>query len=135
MRWGPCIPLDLIVEVVRWDSLFVVDAFDMSLEGTCHETFTRGVMAPPARVRAGGLLRLSCEEVIERLRDIFGHPHKLVVREGWRHALRHKMANGLCGVAEIGRERYRGAPDEVFWENSSPLTSYVITLANENEAA
>ena len=71
-------------------------------------------MAPPAGVRGGGRLHFSHEEVVERLRDIFGHPHKLVVREGWRHALRHKMANGLCGVAEIGRERYRGALDEVF---------------------
>ena len=47
-RWAPCIPLDLIVEVIRWGSLFLVDAFDMSLGGTYHETFTRGVMAPPA---------------------------------------------------------------------------------------
>ena len=51
---------------------------------------------------------------MERLRDIFGHPHELVVHEGWRHALHHKVANGLGGVAETGRERCRGAPDEVF---------------------
>ena len=25
------------------------------------------------------------------------------------------MANGLCGVAETGRERCQGAPDAVFW--------------------
>ena len=42
VRWGPCIPLDLIVEVVCWGSLSLVDAFDVSLEGTCHEIFTRG---------------------------------------------------------------------------------------------
>ena len=51
---------------------------------------------------------------MERFCDIFGHPHELVIRGGWRHALRHRMANGLYGVAEIGRERCRGAPDEVF---------------------
>ena len=53
-RWGPCIPLDLVIEAVRWGSLSLVDAFDIPLGGTCHETFTRGVMAPPAGVRAGG---------------------------------------------------------------------------------
>ena len=26
----------------------------------------------------------------------------------------HKVANGLCGIAKIKRERCRGAPDEVF---------------------
>ena len=31
------------------------------------------------------------------------------------HALRHEVANGLCGVAQIGQERYQGALDEVFW--------------------
>ena len=54
VRWGPCIPLDLIVEVVRWGSLFLMDDFDKSLRGTRHETLTRGVMAPSARVRARG---------------------------------------------------------------------------------
>ena len=53
---------------------------------------------------------------MERLRNIFGHPHELVVRGGWRRALRHRVANGLCGVMETGRERCRGAPDEVFRE-------------------
>ena len=53
-RWGPCIPLDLIVEVVHWGCLSLIDAFDVSLGATCHETFMRGVMAPPARVRGGG---------------------------------------------------------------------------------
>ena len=28
--------------------------------------------------------------------------------------LRHKVANGLCGVAQTGREHHRGAPNEVF---------------------
>ena len=53
-RWGPCIPLDLIVEVVCWGSPSLVDAFDVSLGGTCHETFLQGVMAPSAGVRVEG---------------------------------------------------------------------------------
>ena len=42
VRWGPYIPLGLIVKVVCWGSLFLVDAFDVSLGATCHETLTRG---------------------------------------------------------------------------------------------
>ena len=88
--------------------------FDVSLEGTYHETFTRGVMAPLAGVRARGQLRFSYEEVVERIRDIFGHPQELIVRRGWGSALCHKVANGLYGVAQTEWERCRGAPDEVF---------------------
>ena len=29
--------------------------------------------------------------------------------------LRHKVANGLCGVAQTKWEHCRGAPNEVFW--------------------
>ena len=81
---GPCIPLDLIIKVIRWGSLSLVDAFDVPLGGTCHETFTRGVMAPLAGVRVGGRLRFSYNEVVERLCDIFGHPHELVIHGGDR---------------------------------------------------
>ena len=81
-RWGPCIPHNLIIKVIRWGSLSLVDAFDVSLGGTCPETFMRRVMAPPAGVRVGGRPRFSREEVVERFRDIFGHPHELVVRWG-----------------------------------------------------
>jgi len=42
---------------------------------------------------------------VERLRDIFSHPHELIVRGGQRRASCHKVANGLCGVAEAERER------------------------------
>ena len=91
-----------------------MDAFDVSLGGTCHETFSRGVMTPPAGVRVGGRLRFSREKVMERFCDVFGHPHELVVHRGWGRALHHKVANGLCGVAQTERERCRGAPDEVF---------------------
>ena len=86
----------------------------MSLRGTYHETLTRGVMATLARVRAGGRLRFSREEVMERLYDIFGYPYELIVCGGWRRALRHRVAIGLCDVAETEQERCRGAPDEVF---------------------
>ena len=113
-RWGPCIPLDHVVEVVCWGSPSLMDAIDVSLGGTRHETFSRGVMAPPARVRVRGRLLFSCEKVVEIFHDVFGHPHELVVCGGWRRALLHRVANGLCGVTEIGRERCRGAPDEVF---------------------
>ena len=58
---------------------------------------------------------------MERFHDVFGHPHELIIRGGWRRALRHKVANGLCGVAETGRERCWGASDEIFWgERLSP---------------
>ena len=87
----------------------------MSLGGTYHEAFTRGVMAPPAGVRARELLWFLYEEVVERFRDMFDHPNELIVHRGWNHALHHKVANGLCGVAETEREHYRGAPNEVFW--------------------
>ena len=72
------------------------------------------VMALPAGVRAGRRLRFSYEEVVETFRDIFGHPHELVVRRGWGSALRHKEANSLCGIAQTEHERHRGTPDEVF---------------------
>ena len=53
---------------------------------------------------------------MERLCDVFDHPHKLIVHGGWNHALRHKVANGLYGVAETKPEHYWGSPDEVFQE-------------------
>ena len=51
---------------------------------------------------------------MERLHDVFDHPYELIVRGGWNHMLCHKVANGLCGVAETEREHCRGAPNEVF---------------------
>ena len=72
-------------------------------------------MAPPAGVRVEGRLQFSREKVVERFHDIFDHPHKLVVRRGWGRALCHKVANGLCGVAQTEQERCRGVSDEAFW--------------------
>ena len=51
---------------------------------------------------------------MERFHDVFDHPHELVACGGWNHALRHKVAKGLCGVADTEWEHYQGAPDEVF---------------------
>ena len=61
---------------------------------------------------------------MERLHDIFGHPHELIVRGEWRHVLCHKVANSLCGIAKTEWECCRGAPDEVCqreWLPSSKL--------------
>ena len=51
---------------------------------------------------------------MERFHDIFGHLYELVIRGGWKLALRHKVANGLYDVAQTERERYRGTPNEIF---------------------
>ena len=51
---------------------------------------------------------------MESFPNIFGHPHELIVCRGWRSALCHKVANGLCDVTETEQERYWGTPDEVF---------------------
>ena len=51
---------------------------------------------------------------MEGFRDVFDHPHKLIVHRGWVGVLRHRVANGLYGVAQTKREHCRGAPDEVF---------------------
>ena len=108
-----------------------MDAFDMSLRGTDHEAFMRGVMALPTRVRARGRLWLLYEEVMERFYDMFNHPQELVVHGGWNHALRHKVANGLCNIAETGWESYGALLMRYSRESGSPLASYVMTLANE----
>ena len=52
---------------------------------------------------------------MERLHDVFNHPHKVAVCGGWNRASRHKVANGLCGVAQTKQEHCQGALDEVFW--------------------
>ena len=108
-----------------------MDAFDVSLEGTCQETFTRRVMAPPVGVRMGGQPRFSREEVVERLHDIFGHPHELVIHGdgGVRYATRwptvfavlRRLDRSAVGVLWM---RYSG-------ESGSLPVSYAMTLANE----
>ena len=51
---------------------------------------------------------------MERLCDVFDHPHKLIVHGEWDHALCHKVASGHRGVAETERKHRRGAPYVVF---------------------
>ena len=51
---------------------------------------------------------------MERFCDVFGHPHELVIRRGWVHALRHEVANGPLSIAQTKRERCQGAPGGVF---------------------
>ena len=46
---------------------------------------------------------------MEGFYDAFDHPHELIVRGGWDHALCHKVANGRRGVAETERKCRRGA--------------------------
>jgi len=57
-RWGYCLPLGLVIKVVHWGSLLLMDAFDVSLRGTYHEAFVRGVMTlAPLRGGRGKILR------------------------------------------------------------------------------
>ena len=73
---------------------------------------------------------------MKSLRDIFSYPHELIIHRGWRSALRHKVANGLCGVARTKRERCRGTPDEVFLgERLSPGQLCHDVGEREGEAA
>ena len=125
------IPLDLIIEAIRWGSLSLVDAFDVPLGGTCHETFTRGVMAPPARVRAGGdsdsPTRRSWKDsttysVIPTNSSFVGDG---CIRCATRWptvpaALRRPNGN----AAKVPRVR-------CFGESGSPPTSYIMSLAKE----
>ena len=65
---------------------------------------------------------------MERFRDMFDHPHELVVH-GWRdHASCHKVANGRRSVAETKQKRCRGAPYVVFQREgpSSRKPRYVV---------
>ena len=73
---------------------------------------------------------------MERFQDVFDHPHKLIVHGGLNHALGHKVANGLCGVAETKREHCQGAPDEVFWGERFPSAKLRHDISErEGEAA
>ena len=57
---------------------------------------------------------------MERFLDIFGHPHEPIVYRGWRRVLRHRVAIGLCGVAETEQECCWGAPNGVFRRERVP---------------
>ena len=114
MRWGRCPPFGSITKVAYRGSIIRGDDLDVSIGGTRHETFLRGVMAPPARVRARVRPRSLYKEAMEGFCDAFDHPHELVVHRGWDRTLCHKVANGRRGVVETERKRYWGAPCGVF---------------------
>ena len=57
---------------------------------------------------------------MERLCDVFDHPHELVVREGWGHALCHKVVNGHRGITETERKHCWGTLCGVFQREGFP---------------
>ena len=67
---------------------------------------------------------------MERFRDVFDHPHELVVRGGWDHALGHQVANDHCSVAKTEWKHYRGASYVAFWRErfSSGEPRHVIGI-------
>ena len=110
-----------------------MDAFDVSLGGTYYEAFPGGVMAPPVGVRARGRPRLLCEEVVERLHDVFDYPHELV--HGWlNHASCHKLANGRRSFAETEWKRRWGAPCGVFWREGEVVQVLPRRLGSRGDA-
>ena len=66
--------------------------------------------------------------------DAFDHPHELVVRGGWDHALRHKVANGCRGVAETERKHHRGAPCRVFRREGEAVRVLPGQLGSQGDA-
>ena len=65
---------------------------------------------------------------MERLHDMFAHPHELIVHERLNHASCHKVANGCRSVAETEQKRYRDALYVAFQRegSSSKRLCYVI---------
>ena len=73
---------------------------------------------------------------MERLRDVFDHPHELVVPGRLNHVSCHKVANGRRSVVETKQKHYRGAPYVVFWrEGSSSRKSHHVIAVGEGETA
>ena len=68
---------------------------------------------------------------MERFCDIFSHPHELIIHRGWGRALRHKMADGLRGIAQTGREHCRGALDKVFRGERLSLSQLCHDISEE----
>ena len=130
-RWGPCIPIDLVIKVIHWGSLSLMDAFNISLGGTYHETFMRGVMAP--------LLELELEG-----------DSVSTTRRSWKDSMTYSVipmnpsfiGNGVmcCAtrwptVSTALRRPVRSTVG-VLWmrysgERGSPPTSYILMLVNE----
>ena len=73
---------------------------------------------------------------MERFRDVFDHPHELVVCRRQDHASCHKVANGRRSVAETKRKCCRGAPYVVFQrEGSSSRKPCHVVGVGKGEAA
>jgi hypothetical protein len=103
----------------------------MSPGAVRHEAFVQGMMTPSAGVRVGDHLRISCE-VMDRFHEVIHHPHELLVRKRQMHALRHKVIDGPCSIAQTKQKNYRAFQAWYAGESSSPANC-VITLANEKE--
>ena len=72
---------------------------------------------------------------MERFRDMFDHPHELVVCRRQDHASCHKVANGHRSIAETKRKCCRGAPHVAFRrEVSLPRRSRHAVVVGEGEA-
>jgi len=73
---------------------------------------------------------------VERLHDMFDHPHEFIVNGRWDHTLCHKVANDRRGVVETERKRCRGASYVVFRREgpSSRKPHHVIGIG-KGEAA
>jgi len=72
---------------------------------------------------------------MKRFHDIFSHPHEPVICGGRRRALCHKVAIGLCGVAETEWERCRGAPNEVFQRERLPSSKLCHNVGEQEGEA
>ena len=71
---------------------------------------------------------------MEGFHDAFDHPHELIVRGGWDHALCHKVANGRRGVAETEQKRCQGAPCGVFWREGEAAWVLPRQLGSKGDA-
>ena len=71
---------------------------------------------------------------MEIFRDVFDHPHELVVRGEWDHALCHKVASGRCGVAETKRKHRRDALRGVFRREGEAVWVLPRQLGSKGDA-
>ena len=73
---------------------------------------------------------------MEGFRDVFDHPHELIVHGQKDHASCHKVANGRRSVAETEWKCCRGAPYVVFQrEGPSSRKSCHVIGVGKGEAA
>ena len=108
-----------------------MDAFDASLEGTCHKTFSRGVMAPLLESESEGdsesPARRSWKDSM--MYSVIPMNSSFVGDGGMRYATRWQTVSAALrrpNGSAVGalRMRYSG-------ESGSPPASCVMTLVNE----